>query len=194
MNRLRTGWLARVLAAISVALAFPLYTYAATVTGSVSAGVSFNAITTATTGATSTISVRLPSGLAPINYTSGTGAFQVNKLWFGTFSLASTTTTLDLTALSGGYGDTSFSAVKVFTVIDHETTASKKITVGNAASNQFVPGGLSSGTVTWDVDGGATSTFMCATAAGWTVDSSHKSVKFDSGSNTVSFSVVIAGN
>ena len=124
---------------------------------------------------------------------AGSGALAVSKMWTNTISLAtSTPQTLDLTALSGGAGDTSLASVKIFAIYNNETTASKKVTVGNAASTQF-KGPLSSGTTTIDIDGGAAMVLFSSTAAGWTT-SSLNNLKLDPGSNAVSVTVVLAGN
>lgn len=187
------GWPGRVLVALAVTLAFPLYTYAATVTITVSTAITASAVTTETSGATSTISVRLPDGLAPISFTNGSGANQCNKFWIRKVALsASTPVDLDLTALTSGQGDTSFAAVKILAIFNEATTSGYSVTVGNG-TNPFA-GPLSAGTTTISIDPSASVTFFSRTAAGWAVtNSSNDVIRLNPGSNTFNVTVVIAG-
>jgi hypothetical protein len=110
--------------------------------------------------------------------------------WSDTFTLASTTTTLDLTALLGQRGSTtSFSSIRKILIINLSTTTLFKITAGGAA-NPWTPSGISG---TWDVQ--ANSRFYLETCdVAWVVDGTHKLLKFDSGAHTVSFQIYLVGS
>lgn len=165
----------------------------ASVTGSVSAVASFTRTDTLTTGATDQQKAVLPANSAPMEFTSGTGISQVNKLWVRTVSLsASTPVTLDLTALTGGVGDTSFAAIKSITFINHETAGGgKDVTVGAAASTPFT-GPLGGTTPTIDVQAGTSLPWVNPEAAGWACGT-NKNLKLDPGANAITLSLVIAG-
>lgn len=117
----------------------------------------------------------------------------VSREWSGSYTLSATPTTLDLTSLTGLRGATeTFATVRLLLIRNTSTMTGYGITVGNGSS-PFTPG-FSSGTTTWAVP--ARSRWLAEygdTAAGWTVDSSHKTVKLDPGSNVVTCTVFIVG-
>ncbi|MGE4196028.1 MAG: hypothetical protein AB7G11_02745 [Phycisphaerales bacterium] len=193
LTRILTGWPMRVALSLVVALAFPLHAYAATVSLSFQTAVTASAVTTETSGATSTISVRLPDGQAPLSFTNGTGAMQLNKFWIRKVALsASTPVTLDLTALTSGQGDTSFAAVKFLAIYNETSTATYTVVVGNG-TNPFA-GPLSAGTTTITIDPLGSVTFFSRTAAGWAVtNSANDGLKLDPGGNAVNVTVCIGG-
>jgi hypothetical protein len=110
--------------------------------------------------------------------------------WSGTFSLASTTTTLDLTALTGPRGSTvTFASIRQLLIINTSTGVGFVLTVGGAAT-PFTPNSL---TGTWVVAENSRD-YSETLGTAWTVDSSHKLLKFDSGAHTVTFKVFITGS
>src|SRR5262245_4927279 len=115
------------------------------VTASALASLNITSLTTETAGASTRIAIRLPSGNTAAEFTSGTGGAQVSKMFTSQISLtASTPVTLDLTALTGGVGDTAFTKTKIVAVYNNEAIGSgKAVTIGAAAStpHTFALGG-----------------------------------------------------
>jgi hypothetical protein len=163
-----------------------------TTTAQVVPGVVFTQRTTLVTGATRSVDVRLPANLSAIDFTSGTGADQVNVVWSDTRTYSATPTTFDLTTLASAATNTgaaAFNNVKIFAVFNNDTT--NNIIVGNAASAQFT-GPLSSGTTTITIPPRCGVLFYNRNANGWDAATA-KNLKIDPGANNVSASVVLAG-
>jgi hypothetical protein len=156
--------------------------------------VSISSVTTEVSGAKTSISIRLPQG-GVVNYTHGTGAAQVNATHVNQISLVtSTPQTPDLTGLTGGQGDTSFSKIKVFALFNNEAAGSgKKVIVGNG-TNAFVgPFGAAAHTIA--VEAGCGLVMWTKETAGWAVaNGSTDGLKLDPGANNVSVTLVLAGN
>ncbi len=111
-------------------------------------------------------------------------------------ALAAAAQTLDLTSLAsaGASRDstsTNFSAIHTIQITNFGT-GTNVVTFGNAASNQFV-GPFGAAANTYAIPAGTTVTFRTNAAAGWTVDSTHKNIKFDPGSDTFKVGVVLGG-
>lgn len=110
--------------------------------------------------------------------------------WSGSFSLASTTMTLDLTALSGPRGSTvTFASVRILYIFNTATGAGFVLVVGGAA-NPFTPNSISG---TWAVNENSPDLHVNS-GTPWVVDGTHKTLKFDSGAHTVTFKVIIIGS
>lgn len=165
----------------------------ATVTASVVPGITVNYTATEVAGATTEIQTKLPASYTPVAFTNGTGGSAVEKMYVNQISLSSSTPqTLDLTALTGGAGDTSFAKVKIIGIYNNETRGTgKKVTVGAAASDSFQFGLSAAGTI--DVPAGHALTLANSETAGWTTTSA-TDLKLDPGSNAVSVTVLLVGN
>ena len=122
----------------------------------------------------------------------GTGANQVNQAASKIYSIAaSSSTTIDMSAAITNLVNNStatFARVKVIMIrllstTDDATngTLAASITVGNAASNQFISqsgsGFLSSATSTEDIPNGGGRAFWCSNANGVVIDGTHKNLK-----------------
>lgn len=141
---------------------------------------------------------KIPATDPVYEFATGTGAGQINKLGWGTLSLAvSTPVTLDLTAISGmttWTGDTAFAKVKYLKIINGATAGgTKPLIVGVAASNAF-NGQMGGTTPTETVEAGCELEWENKEAGGWTVDSTHKNVKVNPGANAIVLTIIIAGN
>ena len=134
---------------------------------------------------------------ASINYANGTAAGLVDLLYEKQFSLASTTTTLDLTSLTdAGGGAIVFARIRELIVYVYDASAAHLIKVYAGASNG----------ITWvppvanylQVAGNGGSLRLSdpqtvGSSLGYYVDGTHKNLVFDSVANTVTFYVLIAG-
>ena len=112
---------------------------------------------------------------------TGTGAAQANEI-FGYYqkSLAiSTSVTYDLRSYTNVLGETAkaLAEVRVLYVEHDSSSTATSITVGNAASNQFVPLGMSSATTTFTLVPGAGFLMWDPSAAAMTADGTHKDIK-----------------
>lgn len=145
---------------------------------------------TATTagGISSTIRVS-PTNAAGTSFGASTTP-AATKLWTGTVSLTAAPATLDLTALTGGEGDTSFAKVFAFSIQNNATTAGSDVTFGGAAADEFVFG--QSAAATLDVAPGQTFALATTAAAGWTTTGA-TDLKLDPGAATLTATVTIIG-
>lgn len=161
------------------------------VSGQLRHEVSLSATSTSNTVGAVTESVNL--GQAPVQITDGSGNFQFSKLVSGVLSLAvSTPQELDLSAVPGARGNVSFSTVKYIRLFNRSTTASHVVTVGGAGTNPFT-GPLAGTTPTFDVPASGVHVDFKPLGAGWTVDGTHKQLKFNPGANAQVIEFVIAG-
>lgn len=135
------------------------------------------------TDATESATCRKPNGWNPASYTIGTGLSSANKCHFGKITLSASATTIDLTSMSFGIGDSSIAKVKGWYIENLTTTASRPVTVGNAASAQF-PFKLGAATNTFVIAEGGATVYFEKTTNGITTTSANN-VKFDPGANTV---------
>lgn len=190
-------WLRLAIATITT-LAPISYAYAAdSVTASVVPGITVNATTTLVTGVDAPVNVRLPAGLAPIAYAYGSAGGQLEKMWVRQITLtASTSTDLDLTALTGGQGDTSFAKVKILGIYNNEAVtsgATKTVTVGNVTNGWVGPFGAATHTMT--VASGCALLNFNKETAGWAVvGGTGDLLRLTPGAANTSVTVVIAGN
>ena len=143
------------------------------------------------------VSVQLPDGSAPLEFTSGTGAGAINKMGYGSISLAAAATTVALDAVSSTItnwvGDTAFTKIKELYIYNAATAGTTKpVTVGAAASVAFV-GPMGGTTPTQAIDAATALHWTSTEANGWSC-STNKNLKLDPGANTVTVYIVIAGN
>ncbi len=132
-------------------------------------------------------------------YTAATGgAAHLDTVWAHSYSLASTTATINL--FDGSLTSPSglacvFARVRIFLVTVTDSTSTHLISVQSGASSGVL--WLPPAASTLFCPPGATiklEDLSSITTAGFLVDTSHKNITFDSGALTVAFNVVIAGN
>jgi hypothetical protein len=131
--------------------------------------------------------------LCSIGYTNGTGAGQVDLIYGVSLSLASTTQTIDLTSLTDlNGGAVNFARVREFFVLNTAGTAGFDLVISGGASNPWSKLGactaFANGGCLWQRDPNSTGGGNGLVTAGGS-----KTVKFDSGSHTVTFYVLILG-
>lgn len=131
---------------------------------------------------------------APVQFTPGSGSGQISVYWASQRTLtASSTETLDLTALTDSLGNTiTFATIKAI-LIDAADANTNDVVVGAAAATQFVgPLGGTATTITNKPGAG----FIIGSLTGWTVDSTHKSLKIANSSSgtSVTYDIIIVGN
>ncbi|MFO0960867.1 MAG: hypothetical protein U0800_26085 [Isosphaeraceae bacterium] len=125
-------------------------------------------------------------------------SIDASKLWAGTIPLAaSTPQTLDLSALAGGRGDTSFSDVTLIAIVSLEDPAAhpaRACAVGDPAMGSASlddPIGASGSVIA--VPSGTTRLLYLATATGWAVGTRRR-LKLDPGADSCNVLVIIAGH
>jgi hypothetical protein len=177
-------------------LVFPICAYA---TGQVVVGtVSFNASFTEAATAVGTYQIPVSSSLN-LSYTNGTASNQVDTIYAKTFSLASTTQTIDLTSLTDPAGNSiNFARVREFIVVNTSTTAGYDLEVYSGSSNGWAPIGAVSGTPCYVRYGSGamyrlSDPVSTGSGNGNVVGSTSKTITFNSGSNTVTFYVIVVG-
>jgi hypothetical protein len=169
---------------------------AATVTGSVAPAVSVNSSDVSVSGFNNSQAIQIPPALAALQFATGTGAQQISIASYnaGRALTASTPVTDDLSALTGYVGATAYTKVKILAITNNDTVAGHNVVFSGGASNPFV-GKLGGTTPTHTIGPGETLLMFDLTAAGMTVDGTHKTIKLDPGANNISsVSIVVAGN
>lgn len=127
--------------------------------------------------------------------TYGTGANQANEVWGDKRTLAATSETLDLSGvLVNGFGSTvTLSKVKGIEIRNLSTTSGEVLTVGGAASNQFLAC-FGSGTDKIKIGAGGV-LLLTAPVDGFTVTGgTADQLKIDSGAATLDYQILIWGN
>ncbi len=170
------------------------------VTGQVTAQFTFTEVATLGFNTAANFATSNPLSASNYNFLNTTGgALGCDTVHAKQYTLASTTTTLDLfggTLLSPSGAACVFARVRLFVVAPVDTTAGHLVKVYSAASNAplwFPP----VANFMWATpNGGALILFdpSAITTQGYLVDTSHKSITLDSVSNTVVFNVLILGN
>jgi hypothetical protein len=141
---------------------------------------------TDTTGVSQSPSIRLPSGWTPFSYTIGTGANSAQKCHGGYFTLAAAAnTTIDLTSLSFGFGDSSLAKVKGWYI-----SSNAAVTVGNATTP--FPFHLSANTTTMALEANAVEMYYTPSTNGITTTSANN-VKFVAGAANAGITFVVWG-
>lgn len=134
------------------------------------------------------ISVYLPYSAAKVEFSNGTSAGQANKAWVRAITFTvSTPVTLDLTALTDGRGDTSFSTIRgmgIYLLNDFP------LIVGAAASDSFQGPLSASGTYT--IPAGREWVWCRDHDTGYSTTGA-TDLKLDPGSNAVQAAIVIMG-
>jgi hypothetical protein len=188
----------RFLLMFAVALMVPAVAWATgqVVTGNVVLNANFTEQVTSGVLATQNLPVPITQ---TVSYTNGTGAQQVDTIYGSKQTLtASTPVTLDLTSLTDPAGvSITFARVREFIVQVTDTTAAHSVAVEQGASNGVVF--LNSSAINVQPKGGMISlrdpqSTGGSSSVGWYVDSTHKTVKLDPGSNTVTgVNILIVG-
>lgn len=111
-------------------------------------------------------------------------------------ALAAAAQTLDMTSLASAGASrastsTNFSAAHTLQITNFGT-GTNVLTVGAAAANAFL-GPFGGTTPTYTIPAGATLILRCPQAAGWTIDGTHKNLKFDPGADTFKAGFVLGG-
>jgi len=148
------------------------------------------------TGAAGVNTLTTGIGSIPVmsqSYTNGMGAGQINKCWFKTKDLtAGSSDTWDLTSgLTDHEGNAVvFTGIKELIVAVITPDGTKKVVVGNAASNSF-QGKLSAGSTE---DCFYYARWPKPDASGYAVDSTHKNLKINNpGASTVTYFILALG-
>lgn len=180
--------------ALAVAAAIPptmAWAAGQAITGNVSMNAAF---TQAVTGVTNyNIPVTIPVNLS---YANGTASNQVDTLYARQLTLAGAATTIDLTSLTDPAGNAiSFARVREIIVQDLATTAGYDVKVEAGASNGvgWLPPSTSPVYARYSGTLRVSDPVSTGAGNGNVVDSTHKTVTFDPGANTVTINVVIAG-
>jgi hypothetical protein len=136
--------------------------------------------------------------LSSVSYTNGTGSSQVDLIyWPDPITLAATTQTIDLTSLTDPSGAAvNFARVRELLIYNPTATAGFDIKVEQGASNPwaFVPPSTSPQIVRYG--GGLyriSDPISTGGGNGNVVGGASKTIKFDSGANTVTFWVLALG-
>jgi hypothetical protein len=128
---------------------------------------------------------------------NGTGSLQIDTLYAAKLTLAATTTTIDFTSVvDPGGASVTFARGRFFTVFNPDPTAGHDIKIYQGASNPWAPL-PSSANPGWARYGGGWYTLSDPTSTGTgngnVITSTSKTAVFDSGANTVTFYVIMAG-
>lgn len=141
------------------------------------------------------LAIKLPSQLVSgVRLAGGDLTIPASKAWAAVLNLAaSTPITLDLTALTGGAGDTAFTSVALIDVRSLETPGSgRTLRIGGAggATEWYDPLGASGDKIT--LDPGTFLNKITLETAGWSVGA-RKLLKLDPGANAHALSIVLVG-
>ncbi len=169
------------------------------VTGNSNINFNFTEVATLAFSTTGAYPAQLPSSPAYSFANTTGGAVGCDTIHAKQYTLASTTVAIDLfagTLLSPSGAACVFARVRAFVVAPVSTTAGFLIKVYSSASNAplWLPPVAN---FMWATpNGGALVLFdpNAITTQGYLVDTTHKAITFDSGSNTVVFNVLIVGN
>lgn len=129
-------------------------------------------------------------------FSDGTGLDQADIMWHDERTLAATSETLDVTALTrtilGSTNTVNFARIKGLVIRNTTTTAGSKLTVGAAASNAWT-GWTSVAASTLYVDPNGILFLWAPSATSWVTSGSSKNIKIDAGANTIVYRIVIIG-
>jgi hypothetical protein len=130
-------------------------------------------------------------GTYSVSYANGTANGEIDEEYSKSITfVASTPQTLDLEALVGEAARVvAFTKVKVFGI--KNTHATGTLTVGNAATNQFLPG-WSAATATFTIGPG--DIFFVTSKAGFTVDATRSDFLMTPDATAITAEVLILGN
>lgn len=113
----------------------------------------------------------------------------ITKLYFNTYTVGTSATTIDLTSLTDAYGQSiSFGTVKALLVVNNDAT--NNLTVGGGTNGLFstLPFTLNGQTVSGSQQGSALSIITPIT-----VDGTHKILSLTASASTISVDVFVAG-
>lgn len=135
----------------------------------------------------------------PSPLTDGTAADNAQKFVTISAALTTTGTTYDLTAITGGAGNANvnFTAIKAIVIEDTSTTAANYVIAGAAATSAWEAWTSVTGSTFLVPAGGAANGGVVVmynpSAAGWTVDGTHKNFKLATAAGTATAKVLIIG-
>ncbi len=116
---------------------------------------------------------------------------EVTKLFFASFTVTTTPTTIDLTSLTDEYGDSfSFATIKHLEIVNNDTAIN--LTVGGGTNGVFAALPPLSGQSPANATGSNGSCLNLTTNI--TVDSTHKILQLVAGSGSISVDVFIVGS
>jgi hypothetical protein len=150
------------------------------------------------TAATIGVTVSLPAiPLSSINYTTGTGAGQVDLMYEAAISLASTTQTFDLTSLTDPAGGAvNFARVRELFILNYTASAGFDLIVEGGASNPFAFIQPSTAPYKCFANGGQywlRDPNSSGASVGLFTSGTSKTIKVDAGAHTVTFYILILG-
>lgn len=165
-----------------------------TPTGTVSINSTFN--TVMPVGLNNLASYQVPTNVSVSSfYANGAGAGAIQKVAVQGATLTSTSVTIDLTAIPCTDGSTGFANIRELTIFNDATatgTILKYDLTGTTPFAAFLEGTLT--TVKVDIAaGGRFSVSNYNDTAGWACGT-NKNLKLDSGSSTIAYRLIIAGN
>ena len=126
-----------------------------------------------------------------ITYAAGTGPGQANKFAQLNGSAAAAVVDTDLTAVACSDGSTGFSHVREVIVWNDDLVNQLTVGLGTNPFNPFL-----GGTSPWAIvePGSHRRFFKPLGINGWTVDSTHKTLRIDPGANTISYRIYVHGD
>ena len=142
-----------------------------------------------------------PSVSAPLNFTRSYNSADITKVYWNTYSVTSTPTTIDLTSLTDIVGNAlSFSTLVYLKVINQDTT--NHLTIGGVEANDlfgvalpFTLAGQNRSSGNGGSSGSAGSTGSeVSLVTNITVDATHKLLSLTASAGTISVQVLVAGN
>jgi len=187
-------WLAGALALALIVTPIAVYATGQVITGTVTTNAAF--VESVSSGVINPY--QIPANIVgSLTYTNGTASNQVDTLYAVSLSLASTTQTIDLTSLTDPAGvSINFARVREIWVVNTSTSAGFTLNVQAGASNGFTTAlPLAANTLKVPYSGALRLSDPVSTGAstGFYVDSTHKTITFDSGAHTVTFYVLLVG-
>lgn len=127
------------------------------------------------------------------SYSDGTGANQVQKIVTASLNLVGAAQTIDLQNITDAFGNTVvFTKVKSIFVRIPNATTGQVVTIQGGAANPFTAFMADPSDKVTLKAGGAF--VITSPVDGYTVDGTHKTLKFDPGASTIVCQVQIAGS
>src|SRR5208337_1375716 len=176
---------------LAIALAFPLTAWAAVVSGSVSAGASFQQ------AVSGLVAYNIPLSIsAGTSYANGTASSNVNLCYAAQLTLAGAPQTLNLQSITDPSGATiTFARVREFWIQNIDTTAGHDVKVESGASNgvTWLPPAANYLPCRYGATIKISDPLSTGAGNGNVVGASTMNVTLDPGANTVIVNVLIVG-
>ncbi len=145
---------------------------------------------------------RLTAFNLPVRYvqalavTNGAGPGLASKCYQSTTTLNAAAASIDLTAVTCTDGTTGFAHVRGLFVFNTDTTASHSVKIGDdgVGTNIFLGGFLGTAPQRTVQASGFYADVIPIATNGYTVDSSHKNLRFDPGANLVVINIIVVGD